>query len=78
MPKQCFSIRVATHRATHSLSRLDRKWQFRKTSSHAFRDTDYPMTIYGHLGKPHRMLFVTLMIQRPYMPIQENFVVCFP
>ena len=77
MSKQCFSIRVDTPRATHNLSCLDRKWQFRKTLSHAFRDTDYPTTIYGHSGKPRRILSVTLMIQRPYMAIQENLVTTF-
>ena len=75
--KQCFSIRVDIPRATHNLSRLDRKWQFRKTSSRAFRGTDYPMTIYGHSGKPRRILSVTLTIQRPYMPIQENSLHAF-
>ena len=48
-------------------SYLDRKWQFRKTSSHAFRDTDDPTTKYTHSGKPCCMLSVTLTIQRPYM-----------
>ena len=45
-----------------------------ETLSHAFRDTDDPTTIHGHSGKPRRILSVTLMIQRPYMPIQENLV----
>ena len=72
------SLRVDTPRATHNLSRLDRKWQFRKTLSHAFHDTDYPMTIYGHSRKPRHMLSMTLTIQRPYMAIQENVVACLP
>ena len=46
-----------------NLLRLDRKWQFRKTLSHAFHDTDYPTTIYGHSGKHRCMLTVTLTIQ---------------
>ena len=47
---------------------------FRKTSSHSFRDTDNPTTIYGTSGKLCRMLSATLTIQRPYMALQENFV----
>ena len=46
--------------------------------SHAFRDTDYPTTIYDHSGKPRRMLSMTLTIQQPCMPIQENVVACLP
>ena len=38
-----------------------------ETSSHAFRDTDDPTTIYADSGKPRYMFSVTLMIQRPYM-----------
>ena len=71
------SLFVSLPRATHNLSHFDRKWQFRKTSSHSFHDTNYPTTIYGHSGKPHRILSMTLMIQRPYMAIQENLVACF-
>ena len=38
-----------------------------KLLSHVFRDTDDPTTIHGTPGKLRHMLFVTLMIQQPYM-----------
>ena len=67
MPKQCFSIRVDTPRATHYLSRLDRKWQFRKichmlsvtlTIQRPYMaDIDDPTTIYGHSGKTSSHVF---------------------
>ena len=34
------------------------------------------MTTYGHLGKLRCILSATLIIQWPYMAIQENFVTC--
>ena len=49
-----------------------------KLSSHIFRDTDDPTTIYDHSGKLCRMLSMTLTIQQPYMAIQENFATCCP
>ena len=53
-------------------------WQFRKTSSHSFRDTDDPTNIYGNSGKLRHILSATLTIQRTYMAIRENFVTSFP
>ena len=42
-------------------------WQFRKTSSHSFRDTDDPTNIYGNSGKLRQILSATLTIQQTYM-----------
>ena len=42
-----------------------------------FHDTDNPPTIYGHSEKLCRILSAMLIIQWPYMVIQEKFVTCF-